>query len=408
MCDDVGSMKPSVRSCISAMALATTGSTGRGAAPPETAYAYQALRAVLDRLERGEPTTVAFFGGSITWGATATDPLRTSWRARVEADLRTRHPRTPLTAVDAAIGGQPSRLGVFRMDRDVLPYAPHLCFVEFAVNDWGAPDNQETMEGIIRKLRACRADMAVVLVLIGSNPAYDRSPAQDGQMKLAAYYGLPVIDVYAAVKAELAKGLTTSDILTDGCHPNDRGYRLYADIVLERLTALCAQKGTPPPAPVQPLTANRYESARMIELAKLDRYPGWEAGTPSVVGTWFDHTPSRWHDSTLRPLQAGARLEVERDVTGAGLYFERIPEGKPLRLLVDDAAHLEVPTSNDLQFARVHYAFKWLEKPGRRLTLEAPEGGPAAAAYFLITTRNPETAAPADVQAGRAGAESSR
>jgi hypothetical protein len=185
--------------------------------------------------------------------------------------------------------------------------------------------------------------------------------------------------------------LTTRDILTDGTHPNDRGYRLYADIVLDRLSALRAQTGTPPAAPAQPLTANRYESARMIELAKLDRHPGWEAGTPSVVGTWFDHTPSRWHDSTLRPLQAGARLEVEREVTGAGLYFERIPEGKPMRLLVDDAVHLEIPTSNDLQFARVHYAFQWLKKPGRRLTLEAPEGGPAAAAYFLVTTTNLET-----------------
>jgi len=356
----------------------------------ETVYAYPALRTVMERLEQGEPTTVAFLGGSITFGATATDPLRTSWRALVEADLRKRYPHAPLIAVDAAIGGQPSRLGVFRMERDVLPYAPHLCFVEFAVNDWGAPDKQESIEGIIRKLRTCRPDMAIVLVLIGSNPDYGRSPSQDLQMELAEYYGLPFIDVYAAVKAELAKGLTTSDILTDGTHPNDRGYRLYADVVLERLRVLCAQAGTPPAAPAQPLTANRYESARMIELAKLDNHPGWEAGTPSVVGTWFDHTPSRWHDSTLRPLQAGARLEVEREVTGAGLYFERIPDGKPLRLLVDDATHLEVQTSNDLQFARVHFAFKWLEKPGRRLTLEAPEGGPAAVAYLLVTTGNHE------------------
>lgn len=397
--------------CILAMVLTAAGLAGCGvdrAPPTETAYAYPALRAVMDRLERGEPTTVAFFGGSITFGATATDPLRTSWRALVEADLHKRYPRTPLTAVDAAIGGQPSRLGVFRMDRDVLPYAPHLCFVEFAVNDWGAPDKQETIEGIIRKLRACRPDMAVVLVLIGSNPGYDRSPAQDGQMELAAYYGLPVIDVYTAVKAKLAKGLTTGDILTDGTHPNDRGYRLYADIILERLNALCMQAGTPPPAPARPLTANRYESARMIEMAKLDSHPGWEAGTPSVTGTWFDHTPSRWHGSTLRPMQAGARLEMEREVTGAGLYFERIPEGKPLRLLADDAVHLEVATSNNFQFARVHFAFKWLEKPGRRLTLEAPEGGPAAAAYFLITTKNPEPAMRAGMQDGREGAAPAR
>lgn len=79
-------------------------------------------------------------------------------------------------------------------------------------------------------------------------------------------------------------------------------------------------------------------------------------------------------------------------MTGAVLYFERIPDGKPLRLLVDDAAHLEIATANNFPFARVDYAFKWLERPGRRLTLEAPEGAPAATAYLLITTPASETA----------------
>jgi lysophospholipase L1-like esterase len=276
--------------------------------------AYPELHAVMERLELEKPTTIVFFGGSITWGATATDPLRTSWRALVEKEFRSRHPRTPLTAVDAAIGGTPSKLGVFRMDRDVLPYKPDLCFVEFAVNDWSAPDSQETMEGIVRKLRACRPDMAVVIVLIGSNPAYDQSPSHPLQVKLAEHYGLPVIDVFSAVKAKLGEGLSTREILTDGCHPNDRGYRLYADIVIERLDALAARIGKPEVAPSAPLTANRYESARMIELSKLPGLAGWEAGVPSVVGTWFDHTPSRWHDSTLRPAKAGVRIEVERDI----------------------------------------------------------------------------------------------
>jgi lysophospholipase L1-like esterase len=366
------------------MGMAASGICGE--TPDSGGRAYPELRAVMEHLELEKPTTIVFFGGSITWGATATDPLRTSWRALVEKEFRSRHPRTPLTTVDAAIGGQPSKLGVFRMDRDVLPYKPDLCFVEFAVNDWSVPDSQETMEGIVRKLRACRPDMAVVLVLIGSNPAYDQSPFHPLQVKLAEHYGLPVIDVFSAVKAKLGEGLSTREILTDGCHPNDRGYRLYADIVIERLDALAARIGKPEVAPSASLTANRYESARMIELSKLPGFDGWEAGVPSVVGTWFDHTPSRWHDSTLRPAKAGARIEVERDVTGAGVYFELVPNGKPLVLKVDDSVHLELKTSNSLAFARVQYAFRFLGSPGRhRLALEAPEGGPAAAAYLLVT-----------------------
>ncbi len=344
------------------------------------------LHAAMTRMERGEPSTVVFFGGSITWGATATDPLRTSWRARVEREMRRRHPRTPLTCVDAAIGGQPSRLGVFRMDRDVLPYQPDLCFVEFAVNDWGAADSQETIEGIIRKLRAFRSDMAIVLVLIGSNAAYDRSPSHPLQVALAEHYGLPVIDIYSAVKTRLDQGLTTREILTDGCHPNDQGYQLYADIVIEQLDALRVATGEPGEPPFAPLTANRYESARMVPLVGLEQGSGWEAGIPSVVGTWFDHTPSRWHDSSVRATREDAALSVDLDVTGVGLYFELVPDGKPLVVQVDGTEHLALQTLNRQPFARVQYAFRFLETPGsHRLSLLAPEGGPATAAYFLIT-----------------------
>jgi hypothetical protein len=53
---------------------------------------------------------------------------------------------------------------------------------------------------------------------------------------------------------------------------------------------------------------------------------------------------------------------------------------------VDEAVHIGIATANDLGSARVQHAFKWLETPGRRcLSVEAPEGGPAAVAYFLVT-----------------------
>lgn len=376
--------KSAVLLCAACLGRSTTAAAGQA---DSTGRLYPELYAAMTRLTQGQPTTIVFFGGSITWGATATDPLRTSWRALVEKELRRRQPRTPLTTVDAAIGGQPSKLGAFRMDRDVLPYKPDLCFVEFAVNDWGAPDSQETMEGIIRKLRACRPNMAVVLVLIGSDAAYDRSPSHPLQVKLAEHYGLPIIDIHSAVKARLGDGMTTRDILTDGCHPNDRGYRLYADIVLERLYALAAQAGTPTPTPAAPLTANRYQSARMIELAKLPMLAGWEADVPDVVGTWFDQTPSRWLDSVVRPTRAGAWLETTHDVTGAGLYFELVPDGKPLLLKADDIVHLELDTANKFAFCRLAYAFKFFDAPARRrLILEAPEGGAVVA--YLLTTGN--------------------
>ena len=45
--------------------------------------AFPHLAQFYQRCPRGERLRVAFLGGSITWGATATDPLKTLWRALV-------------------------------------------------------------------------------------------------------------------------------------------------------------------------------------------------------------------------------------------------------------------------------------------------------------------------------------
>jgi lysophospholipase L1-like esterase len=356
---------------------------------------YPALAKVTQAMKAGERMKIAYFGGSITWGATASDPLKTSWRALVTSALEAKFPGAHIQAIDAAIGGQPSKLGVFRMDRDVLPYKPDLCFVEFAVNDRDVDDSAETMEGIVRKLRACREDMAIVLVIVGSvglQGNYD-SPVAVQQIELANHYGLPYIDVYSAVKARLdskAKvggGLQTKDILTDGTHPNDAGYRLYADIILAELGRLSDAKGPVKSAPDKPLTPNRYESATMVELAKLPALGGWRTDSPSVVGTWFDQQPSRWQSSAVVPGKDGAELATEVQSTGLGLYYELTGGGGPIVLAADGKTVLEIKTDQTFVFQRVGYSFTLLDGPAqtRKVTLTAPRAANTKAAYLLCT-----------------------
>lgn len=224
------------------------------------------MQKFFQKLKCGEEATVAYFGGSITWGATATDPLKTSWRALLTKRLQREFPAARLVPVDAAIGGKGSDLGVFRMDRDVLPFRPDLTFVEFAVNDAQNPERLECMEGILRKLHTGRPDMAIVLVITGYGAESFESPREEDYRSLAAYYGIPAISVVPEVRRRIAAGeFSCRDILTDGTHPNDRGYALYCDIIFEQLMN-CGDSG---PWPEKPLTANRFESARMIELASL-------------------------------------------------------------------------------------------------------------------------------------------
>jgi lysophospholipase L1-like esterase len=352
---------------------------------------YPHLAEFYRKLDRGERVTVAYFGGSITWGATATDPMKTSYRALVSAHLEEQFPEAHIKSVDAAIGGQPSKLGVFRVDRDVLPYAPDLTFVEFAVSDGDSPEARETMEGIVRKLKRANPQMAIVVLIIGAGWENYGSAMQTQHREVAEYYGLPFVDICGAVQQKIEAGLSAKDVLTDGCHPSDNGYRIYTEIIVGELERLAALEGTPKPAPDEPLTENRYESAEMIELSKLPDLGGWKATMPTVTGTWFDHQPSRWQSSAVSPGADGATLTTTVECTGLGLYYETAVGGGPVALKVDGEKLIEVSTHNPLWEARVMFAYRMLgELKTRRVELTAPGAKDAKleqtkAAYLLVT-----------------------
>ena len=309
---------------------------------------------------------MAFLGGSITWGATATDPLKTSWRALVTQYFEKRFPKAHFTGIDAAIGGTPSELAVFRMDRDVLPYKPDLTFVEFCVNDGAKPTSQETMEGIVRKLHKSNPRMAVVLVIIGAGYDYRGQGNREQHIALAEYYGLPYVDVCGVMEWKVRAGLDIRTILHDGCHPNDMGYRLYADIIIRGLNRMAAGIPRALSWPRKPLTANRYESAAMIEMSKIGDLGGWVPAAPAVVGTWFDHQPSRWLSSAVAPKKNKAELVLEANCRGVGLYYETVSGGGSVVLEADGRVVLNVSTAMEMPEARVGYSWVMFEKKKKR------------------------------------------
>ena len=111
------------------------------------------------RAQAGERLSVVFFGASLTWGANASDPNLTSYRARTADRLRAEYPEARFRFWDAAIGGTSSQLGIFRLERDVLRRKPDLVFVDFSANDdiYSAdPERLASYEAIVRRLVAGR------------------------------------------------------------------------------------------------------------------------------------------------------------------------------------------------------------------------------------------------------------
>ncbi len=352
---------------------------------------YQNLNKVYKRLGAGERIKVAYLGGSITWGATSSDPLKYSWRALTTDYLQKSFPVAHIKAIDAAIGGKGSELAVFRMDRDVIPYNPDLTFVEFAVNDSKSPNGQESMEGIIRKLKKSNKDMAIVIVVIGAGNKYT-CPKEHDYTKLAEYYGLPCINIYKAVKAKIDKDkLDMSKLLTDGCHPTDKGYKLYADIVARELDQLGNQQGCQKAYPSVPLTKNRFESAKLLELSTLTKKQlgGWKPGKVDVTGVWFDHQPSRWLSSVIVPSEPKAILNVPVNCSGAGIYFETIRNGSPVAVKVDGENLFAVKTAFRFEYPGLGYQFKFIGdgmiSKDHKITLQSYDQDNTKVGYLLYT-----------------------
>lgn len=350
---------------------------------------YPKLNIFKEKMKDGKRLSVAFLGGSITWGACATDQGKTSYRALVSDYLEKTYPNAHLKFIDAAIGGTPSKLGVFRMDRDVLPYKPDLTFIEFAVNDNEIPESQETMEGIIRKLKNSNPAMAIVIIVLGAGKKEKYGTSKHLEhIKLADYYGLPYADVYSPVKAGIKAGKIDTDlILADGCHPNDKGYKLYADIIIDNLKKAFVPKGKATTYPTKPLTANRYETAKLLELSKLKELGDWQVSTPATLVTWYDHQPSRWISSIIIPKKDDAKVSFELNCSGLGLYYEILKDGNNISMNVDGKEISNISTAMPLHYSRISWEFNLLSKNSsiRKITLHAPKKANVSVAYVLYT-----------------------
>lgn len=252
---------------------------------------------VFAKLNAGKPVTVAYFGGSITAGAGASDGERTSYRALVGQWFAVTFPRSIVTNVDAAIGGTGSDLGAFRAHRDVLAHHPDLVFVEFAVNDGSTPEPMidRAMEGIVRQIRRADPNTDICFVytfVVGQRDEVVRTgltPAMRRDEIVAAHYGIPSVNMALPAARRLADGtLTEAEFSKDGVHPTDAGYKIYADAVIAFLESQRTRKAAlglhPLPPPLRP---DSLEHARMISPAQMTPYGGgWATDTHNPTGSF--------------------------------------------------------------------------------------------------------------------------
>ena len=184
------------------------------------------MQNVIKKAQSGEKVTVAYLGGSITEGISAGAD---GCYAKLTYDYFAQKFGTGdnVQYVNAGLSGTPSKLGILRLDRDVLAYEPDICFIEFAVNDGTEADYQNAYESIVRTL----LQKNITPVLLFSVTENDHS-AQDYMKQIGEFYHLPMISYCDALRYLFANNrMTWKDFSDDQSHPNTEGHKLVASMV---------------------------------------------------------------------------------------------------------------------------------------------------------------------------------
>ena len=313
--------------------------------PPLISVIRKGLPNVLTKMKKGKPVTIAYFGGSIT--------AANGWRSKTFDWFKKTFPKAKLKQIHAAIGGTGSQLGVFRMDRDVLPHKPDLVFVEFAVNDGDGPFDEvvNTMEGIVRKIKKknIETDICFIYTIHKRHFSdYDakKSPITVNAMEtVAEHYGIPSINVgfkaYKLVRAKklgfpgITKGKKLPTFSKDACHPNGHGHQIYTDLINDVISKMPSANKVLPYALPAPLSKNNYENAKMIAPSQaLSLSRGWKRVTKHKYGNRFDEfwTGSDGDTATIKFKGSGFLVY---DVIGPDTgQFEVIIDGKAAKNIV--------------------------------------------------------------------------
>ena len=298
----------------------------------------------------GEALSVVFFGGSLTWGANASDPQTTSYRGLMAQYLQAKYPKASFAFRDAAIGGTGSALGMFRMQRDVLAYKPDLVFLDFTANDDLFIADLPTLgsyETLLREMVGRGIPVVQVFMGFRSNFGSEynlaKLPRYREHHRLAQAYHTGVGDVFPYVQEKVAAGAADLQKLWpfDGTHPDDAGYRLFFEAVRDGFDRAVLEKRCCI-VPKEPVFASVYRSCKRARLAEGAMPQGWQVSKTLRTSMWYDGLTSRWMGDVAvcdaRDKAAAQPLKIPFEGSFVAIFGERTGNSLGFRVKIDGKA----------------------------------------------------------------------
>jgi len=303
----------------------------------------------LDKLRAGAPVTVAYLGGSITAGAGASNPEKSSFRALVTEWLRKSYPKSEITELNTSInntGASGSSLyGALRARRDVIAYKPDLVFIEFAVNDTNEDEaaTKKAIEGLLRQLLVVAQPPEVVMLYATNSKRGVRAEWHDA---IAAHYQVPSINLQNRVWAMIDEGKVKSAEFwpagtrskvswKDSLNPSDLGHKLYADLIIsflaeqEKLASTPIMRNLPPPLVSDEMNYGEFKA--IVEIKP-------ERGSAKEHNASWRSEPTNERtlpSGLLVSDKAGAQIEYYFEGTVIGISYRTGPDCGIVECLID-------------------------------------------------------------------------
>lgn len=153
--------------------------------------------------------------------------------------VKEKYPYAVANAIVTAIGGEDSKRGAERFERDVLIHRPDVLFIDYALNDQrlGLPAAKEAWSNMIES--ALKINIKVILLTATpdqrvniSDPNTTLQQHCNQIVDLANKYKIASIDSYKIFQKLSAGGANIVDYMSQVNHPNEKGHQLVADAIM--------------------------------------------------------------------------------------------------------------------------------------------------------------------------------
>lgn len=197
------------------------------------------MERTLTDLRNGCNVTIVAFGDSITAGYAVRRGFPSFWKEM----LAKKYPEARVELINSGTSGDTTMDGLARLDWAVLSYEPDLVTINFGINDCVLGLGLEEFEmNLVEMVRRIRAGPESEILLLSSQPLetppYDRMVMDYYQAieRVAKEMDAGFVDVYGAWMKRVHAGKPLSSLILPGLdHPNEAGYRIIAEELMELL-----------------------------------------------------------------------------------------------------------------------------------------------------------------------------